>query len=32
MIERIELLKAFIWNRKHHAFRTTPEKLGLDKL
>ena len=32
MIERIELLKAFIWDRKHHAFRTTPEKLGLDKL
>ncbi len=32
MNERIEALKSFIWNRKHHAFRTTPEQLGLDKL
>lgn len=32
MTERIEALKAFIWNRKHHAFRRTPEQLGLDRL
>ncbi len=32
MTERIEALKAFIWNRKHHGFRSAPEKLGLDKL
>lgn len=32
MIERIEALKAFIWERKHHAFRRTPEQLGLDRM
>ncbi|MBQ9889731.1 MAG: pyruvate formate-lyase [Bacteroidales bacterium] len=32
MIERINVLKSFIWDRKHHAFRTAPEKLGLDRL
>ncbi|MBO4476389.1 MAG: pyruvate formate-lyase [Bacteroidales bacterium] len=32
MIERIEVLKSFIWNRKHHGFRRTPESLGLDSL
>ena len=32
MNSRIEALRAFIWNRKHHGFRRTPESLGLDKL
>ena len=32
MNSRIEALRAFIWNRKHHGFRTTPSALGLDKL
>ena len=32
MIERIQVLKDFIWNRKHHIYRRTPEQLGLDSL
>ena len=32
MNSRIEALRAFIWNRKHHGFRSGPEKFGLDKL
>ena len=32
MIERIEALKAFIWERKHYVFRRTPEQLGLDRM
>ena len=31
MIKRIEGLKSFIWDRKHHSFRRTPETLGLDR-
>ena len=32
MNKRIEALRDFIWNRKHHAFRTDPEVFGLDTL
>ena len=32
MIERIKVLKDFIWNRRHHPLRRTPEQLGLDRL
>lgn len=32
MNSRIETLRDFIWNRKHHGFRRSPEQLGLDKL
>lgn len=32
MIERIESLKDFIWNRRHHEYRRTPEELGLNDL
>ena len=32
MIERIKVLKDFIWNRRHHTLRRTPEQLSLDRL
>ena len=32
MNSRIEALRTFIWNRKHHGFRRGPETAGLDKL
>lgn len=32
MNSRIEALRTFIWNRKHHGFRRGPETIGLDKL
>ena len=32
MIERIKVLKDFIWNHRHHPLRRTPEQLGLESL
>ena len=32
MNTRIESLKDFIWNRRHHSYRRTPEELGLSAL
>ena len=32
MNTRIESLKDFIWNRRHHTYRRTPEELGLSTL
>lgn len=32
MIQKIELLREFILDKKHHVYRRTPEELGIDKL